>query len=262
MTDVGVILDPIADKILTGGALVSLSILGELRWWVTILVLVREFGITALRFAVLRSGSSRRRGAAGGRSCCRRSPSACPLRALAVPGRPARLELAVAGLCGRHGDRCRADRRDRRRLSGQSSALAPWLMARPSRRPPGSCTCWSSGDDDRGRRGLTGGLLVAELIRTPGASAAVLGGVVAYDTDLKHSLLGVDAGLLAEHGPVHAEVARRWRSVARSRLAVRGRAADVGIATTGVAGPDTQGGAAHRRHRVRGPGGGGSGRRG
>jgi CDP-diacylglycerol--glycerol-3-phosphate 3-phosphatidyltransferase len=55
VTDVGVILDPIADKILTGGALVSLSILGELWWWVTILVLVREFGITALRFAVLRS---------------------------------------------------------------------------------------------------------------------------------------------------------------------------------------------------------------
>jgi CDP-diacylglycerol--glycerol-3-phosphate 3-phosphatidyltransferase len=55
VTDVGVILDPIADKILTGGALVSLSILGELWWWVTIVILVREFGVTALRFAVLRS---------------------------------------------------------------------------------------------------------------------------------------------------------------------------------------------------------------
>lgn len=54
VTDVGVILDPIADKILTGGALVSLSILGELWWWVTIVILVREFGVTALRFAVLR----------------------------------------------------------------------------------------------------------------------------------------------------------------------------------------------------------------
>jgi CDP-diacylglycerol--glycerol-3-phosphate 3-phosphatidyltransferase len=55
VTDVGVILDPIADKILTGGALVSLSILGELWWWVTVVVLIREFGVTALRFAVLRS---------------------------------------------------------------------------------------------------------------------------------------------------------------------------------------------------------------
>jgi CDP-diacylglycerol--glycerol-3-phosphate 3-phosphatidyltransferase len=53
VTDVGIILDPIADKVLIGGALVSLSILGELPWWVTIVILVREFGITAFRFAVL-----------------------------------------------------------------------------------------------------------------------------------------------------------------------------------------------------------------
>jgi CDP-diacylglycerol---glycerol-3-phosphate 3-phosphatidyltransferase len=55
VTDFGKILDPIADKVLTGGALVALSILGELWWWVTIVILVREFGITAFRFAVLRS---------------------------------------------------------------------------------------------------------------------------------------------------------------------------------------------------------------
>ncbi|MBH0131572.1 CDP-diacylglycerol--glycerol-3-phosphate 3-phosphatidyltransferase [Salinibacterium sp. NK8237] len=53
ITNVGIILDPIADKILTGGALVALSILGELPWWITILILVREFGITIYRFAVL-----------------------------------------------------------------------------------------------------------------------------------------------------------------------------------------------------------------
>jgi CDP-diacylglycerol--glycerol-3-phosphate 3-phosphatidyltransferase len=55
VTDFGKILDPIADKVLIGGALVSLSLLGELWWWVTIVILVREFGITALRFAVLRN---------------------------------------------------------------------------------------------------------------------------------------------------------------------------------------------------------------
>lgn len=54
VTDVGKILDPIADKILTGGALVSLSVLGELPWWVTIVILIRELGITAYRFAVIR----------------------------------------------------------------------------------------------------------------------------------------------------------------------------------------------------------------
>jgi CDP-diacylglycerol--glycerol-3-phosphate 3-phosphatidyltransferase len=53
VTDFGKILDPIADKVLTGGALVALSILGELWWWVTIVILVREFGITIFRFAVI-----------------------------------------------------------------------------------------------------------------------------------------------------------------------------------------------------------------
>lgn len=54
VTNVGIILDPIADKVLTGAALVMLSLLGELWWWVTIVILVRELGITAFRFAVLR----------------------------------------------------------------------------------------------------------------------------------------------------------------------------------------------------------------
>ncbi len=55
VTDSGKILDPIADKILIGGALVSLSILGELWWWVTVVILVRELGITAFRFAIIRT---------------------------------------------------------------------------------------------------------------------------------------------------------------------------------------------------------------
>jgi CDP-diacylglycerol--glycerol-3-phosphate 3-phosphatidyltransferase len=53
VTDLGKILDPIADKALTGCAFVGLSILGELPWWVTVVVLVREIGITAYRFAVV-----------------------------------------------------------------------------------------------------------------------------------------------------------------------------------------------------------------
>ena len=53
VTDLGKILDPIADKALTGAALVVLSALGELPWWVTIPILVREVGITVWRFAVL-----------------------------------------------------------------------------------------------------------------------------------------------------------------------------------------------------------------
>ena len=90
---------------------------------------------------------------------------------------------------------------------------------------------------------LTGGAVVAELIRIPGASLVVRGGIVAYDTALKHSLLGVSAELLAGHGPVHAEVAAAMADGVRSALAVDGHPADIGIATTGVAGPDPQGGA-------------------
>ncbi|WP_017598742.1 CDP-diacylglycerol--glycerol-3-phosphate 3-phosphatidyltransferase [Nocardiopsis lucentensis] len=56
VTDFGKIADPIADKALTGAALVVLSLQGDLWWWVTIAILVREWGITALRFAVLRYG--------------------------------------------------------------------------------------------------------------------------------------------------------------------------------------------------------------
>jgi CDP-diacylglycerol--glycerol-3-phosphate 3-phosphatidyltransferase len=56
VTDVGKIADPIADKALTGTALVGLSLLGDLAWWVTVVVLVREVGITVLRFVVIRHG--------------------------------------------------------------------------------------------------------------------------------------------------------------------------------------------------------------
>jgi CDP-diacylglycerol--glycerol-3-phosphate 3-phosphatidyltransferase len=56
VTDFGKVADPIADKALTGAALITLSAMGELSWWVTALILVREVGITALRFAVIRRG--------------------------------------------------------------------------------------------------------------------------------------------------------------------------------------------------------------
>ena len=54
ITDVGKLLDPIADKLLIGTALVLLSWLGDLPWWVTVVILVREIGITVLRFSLLR----------------------------------------------------------------------------------------------------------------------------------------------------------------------------------------------------------------
>ena len=56
VTDVGAVADPIADKLLTGVAFVGLSILGELWWWATIVILLREWGVTLLRFWVIRHG--------------------------------------------------------------------------------------------------------------------------------------------------------------------------------------------------------------
>jgi CDP-diacylglycerol--glycerol-3-phosphate 3-phosphatidyltransferase len=53
VTDVGKIADPIADKLLMGTALVALSVMRELPWWVTVVILVREIGITVLRLSML-----------------------------------------------------------------------------------------------------------------------------------------------------------------------------------------------------------------
>jgi len=53
VTDLGKLLDPIADKVLTGFAFIGLSILGELPWWVTVIVLIREIGITVYRLVVV-----------------------------------------------------------------------------------------------------------------------------------------------------------------------------------------------------------------
>jgi CDP-diacylglycerol--glycerol-3-phosphate 3-phosphatidyltransferase len=56
VTDFGKIADPIADKALIGAALVGLSLLGELPWWVTVVIATREVGVTLLRFWVIRYG--------------------------------------------------------------------------------------------------------------------------------------------------------------------------------------------------------------
>ena len=86
---------------------------------------------------------------------------------------------------------------------------------------------------------LTGGMLAGELVSVPGASAAFLGGIVSYATPLKETLLHVDPARLAEFGPVDALVAEQMAEGARFACAVEGRPADLGLATTGVAGPDT-----------------------
>jgi PncC family amidohydrolase len=84
---------------------------------------------------------------------------------------------------------------------------------------------------------LTGGLLGAALTCVPGASTSYRGGVVAYATELKTTLLGVDPEVLAARGAVDPGVAAAMAGGARTRCA-----ATYGVATTGVAGPDPQDG--------------------
>jgi nicotinamide-nucleotide amidase len=84
---------------------------------------------------------------------------------------------------------------------------------------------------------LTGGLLAATIVDVPGASAVFRGGLVVYATDLKASVAGVDQALLALRGPVDPQVAVQLAVGAR-----RVCRSDWGLATTGVAGPETQSG--------------------
>jgi nicotinamide-nucleotide amidase len=84
---------------------------------------------------------------------------------------------------------------------------------------------------------LTGGLLCAALTDIPGASSVVRGGIAAYATDVKATVLGVDAELLAREGAVHEEVARQMAQGVCRVLGSRW-----GVATTGVAGPEPQDG--------------------
>jgi PncC family amidohydrolase len=80
--------------------------------------------------------------------------------------------------------------------------------------------------------GDTGGLLLEWLTAVPGSSAVVLGGVVAYHDDLKRQVLGVESETLERHGAVSAEAVEAMASGVRRLVG-----ADLGIATTGIAGP-------------------------
>jgi nicotinamide-nucleotide amidase len=103
-----------------------------------------------------------------------------------------------------------------------------------------------SGETVAAAESLTGGLVAAALTDVPGASNAFRGGVVAYATELKAQLLGVDVGILKKHGPVYAPVAAAMAEGVRNRLG-----ATIGVSTTGVAGPGPQDGhrGGHRAHR-------------
>lgn len=92
---------------------------------------------------------------------------------------------------------------------------------------------------------VTGGLICAKLIDIPGASKVVLGGIVAYQNDVKQNLLGVPKELLERAGSVDSEVAIIMAASVREQLALansKNVSFVIGLSSTGVAGPDSVGG--------------------
>lgn len=84
---------------------------------------------------------------------------------------------------------------------------------------------------------LTAGMVASAMAAVPGASAMLQGGVVAYQNEVKSSVLGVGEDLLERKGAVDADVARQMAAGARRVLH-----ADIGVSTTGAAGPEPHGG--------------------
>lgn len=117
-------------------------------------------------------------------------------------------------------------------------ALGPWVVAEGGESLEGNL-----GEELR-RRGLTlaaaesctGGMVGERITRVPGSSAYFQGGVVAYTHAAKVSMLGIDAGVLEKKGAVNEEVAEAMARGVRERLR-----ADIGMAVTGLAGPDDGG---------------------
>lgn len=109
----------------------------------------------------------------------------------------------------------------------KKSALAESILAELS----------SRGETLASAESLTGGIIGALLTDVPGSSASYLGGVISYATRLKTTLAGVDRSTLAEVGPVAERTAAE---MARGVAELCG--ANWGVATTGVAGPESQDG--------------------
>ena len=198
------------------GALVALSILGELWWWVTIVILVRELGITAFRFAVLRNRVVA--ASPGGKLKTVVQSVAISLYLVplwVVPGR-----LDALGQRRRHGRRRRADGADRDRLPGQGGPSEP---ARP---------CLTTCRRRSSRRLTAGGETIAVAESLTGGAA---GGRA--DQDARRVGRGQRRHRRLPHG-AEAHAARRGCRAARRarRRASGGRRADGGRGAPGAGG--------------------------
>lgn len=232
VTSFGKIADPIADKALVLATLTMLVITDDLPWWPLVILAIREIAVTIGRLSVVATTvipASR-----GGKL-----KTALQLAALTfylIPGAPAWLDVvawwllvasvvvAVLTWIDYEVQLARA-----RRESAGIPALASEVIA-AARAAGVTIACAES---------LTGGSLCSALVEAPGASSVVRGGVVAYQGDVKMSSLGVDPAVIAAHSLVSTEVAIEMAAGVRRTLG-----ADLGVATTGAAGPEPHDGAA------------------
>ena len=186
-------------------AFIGLSIIDELPWWVTVTILVREWGITIMRFVVLRYGVMA--AGRGGKIKTVTQAIAVILYLLPLPTRPISSQWwSWRGLGDHHGDRFGlCPRSTSAAASGtreaMRSGLAASVLAELDRR----------GETLASAESLTGGMVGQLLTDVPGASASYLGGVISYATRLKATLAGVDAATLPNSALSPNERLRRWR---------------------------------------------------
>ena len=264
VTNFGKIWDSIADKSLTGGAFIVLSVVGELPWWMTIIILLREWGITALRFAILQYGVMAANRGGKLKTLVQSFALIAFLAWLPELGfwfevvkwalmwiaflltvvtgvdylyEAYKLRKASLAAGGRShsvmdaGSRWRTNRsRQHNRPTMNPQAEDRSLVAAEAIRLLEQAkltiaTCES----------ITGGGIGASFTAVPGSSAVFRGGLITYATDLKVSLAGVDERLVRESGVINERTAKQMALGAA--LSCR---ADIGLSATGVAGPDWQ----------------------
>ena len=233
VTEFGKLADPIADKALTGTALIGLSILGLLPWWVTVVILVREVGVTVLRFWVIRhgviAGQPRRQGedrrpGAGDRALHPAADRAGWPRArwwvmaaalvLTVAHRASTTSTARSPCAGPARGRCGPRRPGGPRARPAPAAPAPTPPPEKGPRPPHARASAGPGRGPaRGDRGQLGARLHADLAAQDAAEGVVL---AAGGDPVTGRLVGLDERplpalpeRLGEHGDVHRLDGRR-----------------------------------------------------
>ncbi|HEX6348666.1 MAG TPA: CDP-diacylglycerol--glycerol-3-phosphate 3-phosphatidyltransferase [Candidatus Dormibacteraeota bacterium] len=261
VTELGKFLDPLADKLFILSVLIFLVAQQELPAWVVVVIFGREMLITILRSLSAAQGHVVA-ATPFGKTKTVTQVGAVLLLILARPYP----QLSLISLVG----------------IGVAVVFTVWsgvdylyrfrhVIGRqaPMAAPPDHLVDWlaedlaGSGSTLAVAESCTGGALGARLTDKPGSSRWFLGGVVAYSNQAKRDLLGVDEELLDRHGAVSAEVAVAMAQGVRRRLG-----ADVGVAVTGIAGPEAdatekpvgltfvaaaaEGGELHRRHLFKG----------